>query len=88
MTPLIFAIALAAAEAQSAPTPAQPPGSAAQKPVQPADKVVCRSQSIDGTRFERRVCKPRSQWDAEHAEAQRLLRARPGVGSTNAQPGF
>lgn len=82
MTPLIFAIALAAAEAQSAPPPAAP------KPVPPAEKVVCRTQSIDGTRFERRVCKPKAQWDAEHAEAQRLLRGRPGVGSTNAQPGF
>lgn len=38
------------------------------------DKMVCRTTVETGTRFPNRVCKRRSEWDAETREAKQSMR--------------
>ena len=74
---LLLALAMAAAMADSPATSssAPPPSSpAASKPAAADDstKVICRREEVTGSRFERKVCMTRAQWDEQSQAAQRL----------------
>lgn len=60
----ILATAAPAAAGQSTPSP-----SIAAAPAK-ADKPICRSEEETGSRFSKRVCHTKSQWNAIAAEAQ------------------
>ncbi len=71
MTPLIVAAALSllaldSSPATSQPTtvaPAQVSGSQKSSANDDLDKVVCHREALTGSRFEKRVCMTKAQWD-------------------------
>ena len=83
MTPLIITAALGLLALDSAPatTPtAPPPGPAAAashaKPSEIADldKVICKSQPITGSRFVKRVCMTRAEWNEQQRHTEEFER--------------
>ena len=70
MTPIIFAILLAAADpAQGQATPVAPAtvtGTKAPTVTKPpAEKLVCRSEEQEGSRVRTRKCMTQAQWDQQ-----------------------
>jgi hypothetical protein len=84
MTPLVLAAALTMMAANDAshavaapPTPAAsaaPPAPAA-NPKDDPDKVVCREEQVTGSRFTRRVCMTKSDWDDREKQSHELMNA-------------
>jgi len=76
---LLLALAMAAAMADTQVSP-QPQGPAPSAPAasQPAatdaDKVICRTEEVTGSHFDRRVCMTRAQWEQQSQAAQNLER--------------
>ncbi len=78
---LLLALAMAAAVAD-APATSQPPASpsggaaASSKPHVSAandpDKIVCKTEEVTGSHFERRVCMTRADWDRQTLAAQKF----------------
>jgi hypothetical protein len=74
---LTMAAAVAGAAAPSpgnSPPSAPAPASHSAKPADDPDKMICRDEPITGSRFTRRVCMTKSQWDQLTAEAARMRR--------------
>ncbi len=63
MKPLVLGVALFLAAPAMAEAPA-PPAAKPDHPAKPivANKVVCRDQRIEGTRFLKRLCLTRAAW--------------------------
>ena len=57
-------------QAESTPAVSTP----APRPADDPDKVVCRSEEVTGSRFKRRVCHTRSEWDQMTAKADDAMR--------------
>ena len=82
MTPLIIAAALSLLALDSGPATSQPgaaaPDKAAtshkSKDADDPDKMICRNQPITGSRFVRRVCMTRAQWDERQRQYEQLQR--------------
>ena len=80
MTPLILAVAamLAASDASQVPSVAQATttatAGAASKPAPDPNKIVCKDEELTGSRFTRRVCKTRAQWEAKQDAADNYKR--------------
>jgi hypothetical protein len=68
MTPLIFATAMSLlaldAGPASAPAAAAPAASATSNADDP-DRVICKNQPVTGSRFIKRICMKRSDWDEQ-----------------------
>ena len=62
MSPLILAAALAASQPSDA-APAAPAPAAAQKARDDPDRVVCRTEPMQGSRITARVCRRKADWD-------------------------
>jgi hypothetical protein len=68
MTPLVFAVLLAAADPGAGQPPAQTaaPTATPAKSDQPAkdpNKIICRREDQVGTRLQTRTCMTQAQWD-------------------------
>ncbi len=82
MTPVIVGAALAllaldSAPATSQPTTVRPATVEAPKMVggvEDPDRVVCRKEALTGSRFEKRVCMTRSQWDDQQKQTEIMER--------------
>ena len=61
---------LAAIAAVAAPMPVDTSTAQVEPPTAP-DKQVCKTQPRTGTRFQSKICKTRSQWEAEAEQARR-----------------
>ena len=89
MIVLAMAAAMAAGSdgAQApAPAPAPPPAQAAGKPAPDPDKVICREEEVTGSKFTRRVCMTKANWEAQSRDAERFERRLNEV-QTGAPPG-
>ena len=94
MSPLVIvlAVALAAADASApAPSVSQKPDKTQASGEQQLDpnRIVCRKEEVTGSRFEKRVCMPQSEWDQMTASAQRgaqINNQRAGMGETQSNP--
>jgi cytochrome c5 len=91
MTPLILAAALTLVAANdashtAAAPPTMPAASAGQqaaaaqtapaaKPKDDPDKVVCRDEEVTGSRFTRRVCMTKNDWDTREKQSHELMNA-------------
>jgi hypothetical protein len=83
MTPLVLAAALTmlAANDASNPAAAPPPKPAASaapsapaaKPADDPDKVVCREEPVTGSRFTRRICMTKAEWDDHEKQSHDLM---------------
>ena len=75
---LAMAAAVADAPASSQPAAPPPPAPAVSKPAVNAaddpDKVICRTEQVTGSHFDRRVCMTRAAWDRQSKETERLER--------------
>lgn len=72
MTVILF-MASAAAAHQSAPaTPAA--AGAAEKPTT-AEKLICRAETATGSRFSKKVCRTKAEWNALSADGAATLEA-------------
>ena len=75
---LALAMAAAMADTQVSPQPQapSPSPSAASKPANDpdADKVICRTEEVTGSHFDRRVCMTHAQWEQQSQAAQNLER--------------
>jgi hypothetical protein len=80
MTPLILAAALNFVALDATPANAPPPTTVAPATVQAdkadadPDKMVCRKEEITGSRFAKRVCMTRSQWDEQARRTEEFER--------------
>ena len=85
---LVMAAALAAGDASASTTAPSPPPKASNNALDP-DKVICRQEADTGSRFEKRICHTRAQWDEMSAHAQEMQRQnsqRAGLGVTQSNP--
>lgn len=69
----IFCVASAASAQQSEPNAPTSVGTAA-KPVT-AEKPICRSETPTGSRFAKKVCHTRAEWNAMSADGATALAA-------------
>ena len=89
MIVLAMAAAMAAGSDESpapAPAPAAAPTKAADKPAPDLDKIICRQEEVTGSKFTRRVCMTKADWDAQSRDAERFERRLREV-QTGAPPG-
>ena len=85
---LVMAAALAAGDA-STPAPSANPapdtGRPAAKSMSDPDRVICKTEAITGSRFEKRICRTRLEWDQmtqRAEEMQRINAQHAGAGMT------
>jgi hypothetical protein len=79
MTPLILAAAISLIAASDVP---QTPSSTSTSPApvtktdksnrDDPDRVICRTEQVTGSRFNKNVCLTKAQWDEKAAEAEKL----------------
>ena len=83
MTPLIVTAALSLLALDAAPASSQPNTIApvqvngsktAANGAEDPDKVICHKEAITGSRFEKRVCMTKSQWDDRQRQVEVLER--------------
>ena len=82
MTPVIVSAALAFLALDSGPavsqsTAAKPATAEAAKTaggVDDPDRVICRNEALTGSRFTKRVCMTKSQWDEKQHQVEILER--------------
>ncbi len=81
MTPLILAAALSlaaldATPAAAPPTPVAPATVTAAKtdPLQDLDKVICKNEQLTGSRFNKRVCMTRGEWEERQKQTETMER--------------
>ncbi len=79
MTPLILAAALNlmvldAAPANAQPTTVAPATVQADKADADPDKMICHKEEITGSRFAKRVCMTKSQWDEQQRRTEEFER--------------
>lgn len=55
-------------------TTAAPPSAAATAAPAKKDDLVCRTEEVTGSRFPKKVCRPREQAERETAEQQQQIR--------------
>jgi hypothetical protein len=78
MTPVILAAALAVLAADSAPaasdsTTVKPATVGAAKTVggvEDPDRVICKNEELTGSRFTKRVCMTKAQWDDKQRQVE------------------
>ncbi len=80
MTPLILAAALNLMVLDASPANGPPPTVVAPATVQAdkadadPDKMICRKEEITGSRFAKRVCMTKSQWDEQTRKTEEFER--------------
>ncbi len=75
MIVLAMAAAMAGApDGSQAPAPAPGPAPAAARPADDRDRIVCRQEEVTGSKFTRRVCMTKGQWDEQSRDAERFER--------------
>jgi hypothetical protein len=89
MTPLLFALALAATDAAPAqqPTtvaPATVPGAKAPSTSKPnSEKLVCRSEEVAGSRVRNRRCQTQAEWDQQEEQVHQYFQDASDHGGLN-----
>jgi hypothetical protein len=84
MTPFVVTAVLSLLALDAAPSSSQPntvsqvqvtsPSKTAANGVDDPDKVICHKEAITGSRFEKRVCMTKSQWDDRERQVEVLER--------------
>lgn len=85
---LVLAMAAAVADAPTSapPAPATSAPATSRRSDNAADdpnKVICRTEEVTGSHFERRVCMPRREWDRQTQDAERMERQLHEQAATN-----
>ncbi len=89
---LVMAAALAAGDASTPAPSANPaPETAPQaaRSMSDPNRMVCKTEAVTGSRFEKRICRPKADWDdmtARAEEMQRVNNQRTGMGVTQSNP--
>jgi hypothetical protein len=66
---------LAAAAPEAAPAIAAPPPAAAAKAARPpGDEIVCKTESVTGSMFPKKICRKKSEADAARLDQQAQIR--------------
>jgi hypothetical protein len=93
MTPLIFAMSLLVTDAGPAEATAPlPPHAKGEKnpDIDDPDRVICKNQAITGSRFIKRICMTRADWNEQTRktqEAERKLGESAGFSAASATGG-
>lgn len=74
LLPLLVVLAAATPDATPAPAAAAPANAAAPAKKPAADEVVCRTEQVTGSMFPKKICRKKSDMDAERAQEQANIR--------------
>lgn len=85
------AVGSADASAQQAPSPSPPPAASDKSAADDPNRVICHKEQVTGSRFYKRICLTKAEWDqqtAAAAEMQRINSQRAGMGQAMAGGGM
>ncbi|MES3057538.1 hypothetical protein O6V14_18035 [Sphingomonas faeni] len=71
---ILFVASAASAQQPVPATPSAEPNEAAAKPT-PIEKPICRSEETTGSRFSKKVCRTKAEWNAMAADGAAALEA-------------